>query len=442
MRQLLLVGLLFFSLTMSYAQGALSSLSVGDAIELALQNNYQIQIAEKNVEIAANNFSRGQAGYYPSITFRLNSNNTLTDNQDPSSFINGLYNANRITPNLDLQWVLFDGLRVQANYQQLGKLSELSEGNEILVLQATIQGVIMAYYNVLLQSERLVSDREVLQLSKDRFAYFENRKALGASVTFDLVQAKNDMLNDSTVVITQRLELAKAKRDLNRLMVVDLNTEWILSDQLVATPAPYEYGALENSMLGSNANLRIQYINQELMGIALKQDKAGLYPTLIFNPGASYTFSHFDGTLPSGEAVATNGSTINYYANLALSFNLYNGGKTRRSIKNARIDVEIAQLSTEDLIQSLKLELANQYNTWEVMLEALVIARENLESARINMQIATEKYRNGNISSFNFRDVQKTFLLVSLTKLQAEYNVIVSQTDLLRLSGNILREIQ
>lgn len=421
---------------------AQSPLSVGDAIELALSNNFQVLIAGKNIEIARNNFSRGQAGFYPTITFKLNNTNSLTDNQDPSSFINGLFSSSRVTPTIDIQWVLFDGLRVQANYEQLGKLSELSEGNEIVILQSTIQGVILSYYNILLQEERLKSNREVLKLSKDRFVYFESRKNLGAAVTFDLVQAKNAMLNDSTIVISQRLEMSKAVRELNRLMVVELETKWVFSDSLKAVPAPYEYSVLKESMLGSNANLRIQYVSQELKNIALKQSKAGLYPSLIFNPGASYTYSHFDGTLPSGDAVITDGSTTNYYANLALSFNLYNGGKTRRTIKNARVDIEIAQMSTDELKQSLEAELANQFNTWQVMMEALIIARENLESAELNMQIATDKYKNGSITSFEFRDVQKTYLLVSLTKLQAEYNVIATQTDLLRLSGNILREIE
>jgi outer membrane protein TolC len=263
---------------------------------------------------------------------------------------------------------------------------------------------------------------------------------LGAAVTFDLVQAKNAMLNDSTIVLSQGLELNKSIRSLNRLMVVDLETQWNYSDSLIAIPAPFEYGVLKESMISSNANLRVQYINQELKSVALKQKKASLYPSIILNTGANYTYSHFDGTLPSGQDVITNGSSTNYYANFSLNFNLYNGGKVRRAIRNARVDITIAQLSTNDLKLSLLEELANQFNTWQVMLEALVIARENLESAELNMRIATEKYKNGNITSFEFRDVQKTFLLVSLTKLQAEFNIIASQTDLYRLSGAIIRE--
>lgn len=439
MRHFILLLLLFLSVNTISSQ---ASLSVGDAIELALSNNFQILIADKNVEIANNNFNRGEAGFFPQITFGLNNTNTFVDNNDPSAFINGLYWSTRVTPTLDIQWVLFDGLRIQANFEQLGKLSELSEGNEIVILQGTVQGVILAYYNILLQKERLESNREVLRLSKDRYDYFETKKNLGAAVTFDLVQAKNAMLTDSTTVISRRLDFNKSVRELNRLMVIDIETQWTFVDSLVAQPAPYEYELLKESMFSSNANLRVQYVNQELKGISLKQSKAGLYPSLVFNPGVNYTYSHFDGTRTEVGTGKTDGYSGTFYANFAINYNIYNGGKVRRTIKNARVDIEIAQLTTEDLKLSLEVELANQFNTWQVMMEALLIARENLRSAELNIQIATEKYKNGSITSFEFRDVQKTYLLVSITKLQAEYNVIASQTDLLRLSGNIMREIQ
>jgi outer membrane protein TolC len=424
--------------SLSFSAFSQNVLSLGDALQLALANNYNIIIAGKNVEIAQNNYNKGEAGFYPSITFNINNTNNLTDQNDPSSFVQGYFTSNRVTPNIDVKWVLFDGLRIRANYQQLQKLSELSEGNEIVILQSTVQGVILAYNSVLLQKEKLKTNRVVLKLSSDRFAYFQNRKELGTAVTFDLLQAKNAMLNDSTIVISQRLELQKAVRQLNRLMVVDPEETWQFSDSLHAIPAPYNYESLKSMMLASNANLRVQFVNQELKSVALKQSKSGQYPSLVINPGANYTYSHFEGTLPSGNDVKTDGTTTNFYANLALNFNLYNGGKTRRAIKNARISVEIAQLSTDDLELTLLQELGDQFNKWQAMIEILMIANENLVSAELNMEIATEKFRNGNINSFNFRDVQKTYAVVALTQLQAEFNVIAAQTDLLRLSGGIL----
>jgi outer membrane protein len=439
-KQVCIPSLLIFTFYSLFPIYTLSqdSLSLLQAVELTLINNFGIQISEKNTEIASNNFNRGEAGYYPSIAFNFNSQNSITDQNDPASFIQGAFYSNRVIPNVDLQWVLFDGLRIRANYEQLQKLYELSEGNELVIVQNTVQGVILAYYNAKLQAERLATNRDVLRLSKDRYTYFENRKEVGSAVTFDLLQAKNAMLNDSTAVVSQRLELQKAMRNLNRIMNTDLELAWSLTNPLRINEIPFNRDTLQYEMMANNANLAVQYTDRALKEIALKQSKAGQYPSLIFNPGASFSYNRFEGTLPTGQDVATTGTTLNYYANLSLSFNLYNGGKTRRLIQNARIDLEIASLTTEDLSQSLLQELSDQYNNWQSLTEILAIADENLESAKLNLEIATEKYRNGNITSFEFREVQKTYILVAITQLEAAYNLLASQTDLLRLSGAIL----
>ena len=154
------LSIVFIFSSISLSVNSQNALSLGDALKLALANNYNIIIAEKNVEIAQINYNKGEAGFYPSITFNLNSINTLTDQNDPSSFLQGLYSSNRLTPNVDLKWVLFDGLSIRANYEQLMKLAELSEGNQIVVLQNTVQAVMLAYYNVLLQKEQLKTNKQ------------------------------------------------------------------------------------------------------------------------------------------------------------------------------------------------------------------------------------------------------------------------------------------
>jgi len=92
----------------------------------------------------------------------------------------------------------------------------------------------------------------------------------------------------------------------------------------------------------------------------------------------------------------------------------------------------------------IKLTLSNllvtQYELYSIRKQLLDVADVNLESARLNLEIATEKYRNGTINSFNFRDVQLIFLNASSKKLNAIYDLLDSQTELLRLTGGIVSE--
>ncbi|MCK5367799.1 MAG: TolC family protein, partial [Cyclobacteriaceae bacterium] len=70
-----------------YAQDSL--LSKRDAVDLALENNYDIRIAEGNVESAENSASIYNSGYLPSISASGGANYNVVDNfvelQDGSS---------------------------------------------------------------------------------------------------------------------------------------------------------------------------------------------------------------------------------------------------------------------------------------------------------------------------------------------------------------------
>ncbi len=93
-----------------------------------------------------------------------------------------------------------------------------------------------------------------------------------------------------------------------------------------------------------------------------------------------------------------------------------------------------------ELEQTLANLLVNQYELYRIRKQLLEVAEVNLESAKLNLEIASEKYRNGTINSFNFRDVQLIFLNASSRKLNAIYDLIDSQTELLRLTGGIISQ--
>ena len=55
-----------------------------------------------------------------------------------------------------------------------------------------------------------------------------------------------------------------------------------------------------------------------------------------------------------------------------------------------------------------------------------------------NVDITTEKYRNGTISSFDFRTVQNNQLIAAVQEQQSIYNLIDSRVELMRLTGGII----
>jgi len=413
------------------------SLSLYSAIQKGLENNFQVRIFEEYTEIAKLNNAWGTVGRYPSVSLGVTSVNRYDDSPSVVE-VDGRSQAylNGITPYINVNWLLFNGFAVKMNKDKLKLLEELSMGNSTLIVENTLQAIILSYYKALLEQEKLDVLSQVKKLSGDRFKYERIRQELGSAVTFEVLQAKNSYYSDSTNFLLQELNVKNAFLNLNLLLGEPPEISFFLTDSFYVDTPVYEYDDLVGKMKYNNKTLLNQYVNQEVLKKDIGIQKSGLYPVISMNAGADINETR----LKYVDTDAVNSSSLDYYANFTLSFNLFNGGNTRRSIEQARISEQIGTLETLELEQTLSNLLANQYDLYNIRKQLYDVAMVNIESAALNMEISTEKYRNGSINSFNFRDVQLIYLNASFRKLEAVYNLISTHTELLRLTGGIVTE--
>ncbi|NQU33864.1 MAG: TolC family protein [Bacteroidetes bacterium] len=422
--------------TINNAQGQ-QELSLETAILKGLENNFQVLIFEEYYKSAQLNNSWGTVGRYPSITLGVNSinrfdNTPSVQNPDDRS---DLY-TNRLSPYVNVNWILFNGFSVKMNKEKLDLLERYSAGNSALVVENTVQSIILGYYLALLEQERLKVLAEVKDLSGDRYEYEMIRKDIGSAVTFEVLQAKNSFLSDSTNYLLQKLNVRNAFLRLNLLLGEPPEVSFILVDSFQTETYTYNLDDLEQKMMSSNKTLQNQYVNQEILKKGTGIAKSASYPSLMLNAGTDYNKGYYD--LPKDNNYDSH--SFDYYANFTLSFNLFNGGNTRSAIQQAGISEHIGLLETLEIKQTLANLLVNQYELYDIRKQLLNVANSNMESAELNMQIATDKYRNGTINSFNFRDVQLIYLNAAHRKLNAIYDIIDTHTELLRLTGGIVTE--
>ncbi|HKK58897.1 MAG TPA: TolC family protein [Salinivirga sp.] len=408
-------------------------LSFFNAISKTLENNYQIRIAQKDLEIAANNNTAGAAGMWPSITLSAAQNNRWTDQTKPQSSTT-LYND--ISPSVNLNWILFGGFSVQINRSRLAELENLSEGMMSVVVENTLQAIILAYQKTLLEKERLQITREVMNLSLDQFRYAKTQRNTGNGTTFDLQQAKTAYLEDSSNYILQGINFRNAKRNLNLIMGESHTKQYTLTDSFQPIDQSFNLEELYNRLEASNQTLTNQYINQKLIKYDLQQSKSNLYPTFSLNAGSSYTY----GSRKVDDLPNTNSDPLVVYGNFTLNFNLFNGGQVKRSIQNAKISLEQSKLETQEMENELKMQLVMLYDLYNVRKQLYNVALENEKVTRLNYDLAKDRYRLGTINSINFREVQLSFLNASLSKLQTIYDLMDSYTEIMRMTGSILTE--
>lgn len=408
------------------AKGQENNLTLSSALEQALENNYGLIISRASLDVAEINNNWGTAGRYPTIGFDASDNNSYE--------LNSSTYANRLSAGVGLNWLLFDGFRVNFTKAKLENLEDLTSGQLAVQVESTIEDIILVYYSVLLQKEQLKVLETVMQLSDDRYQYELKKKSLGGSVTYNVLQAQNVYLTDKANFLNQEMLVRNSIRNLNFMMGVEPSQTWEFIEAFEADTSDFTLADLLSKMKADNQSLKNQYTSLLLSENETSLRKSAYYPSVSMGAGMDYSHNWSY----SGGAQTVNSENILPYGNVRLSFDIYSAGVRKRGVEIARINEDVAKVEIDQMEHALTNELFNLFDFHEVRLELLNVANENLAAAELNLSISEDKYRSGVINSFNYRDIQLIYLSVSYQRLQAVYNLIGSKAGLTRITGGFL----
>lgn len=449
MRKHLLLFISFLSASLLFAQ---EELSLSQAIQLGLKNNYDIVITQKSVEMAENNNTQANAGRYPTLALNINQPNTASDQVVTASPFQpqGVIISNQVSPALNLNWNLFEGFKVNISKKRFDKLQLESEGNASIVVSNTIQAIVLGYYLTSLEKERMDVFGRSLRLSRDRYNYVKLKQSYGSAVTSDLLLEEGNYLTDSVNYVNQQLAYRSAVRALNQLLSVEeLDREYLLTDTIAAPVEVYKMEDLEAKMMENNVDLKTKYLTQSIVKHDMELARSERYPKLSLNASASNNWGRvdqsqaefFDFSTQSfvpGPTEILNSENRTYAINFSLTYNLFNNHKISTAIKNARIREDIGNIEIDKMTLSLRKDLYTDLDNYNIRRQIYGINSRKLEAADLNMQISEDKFKLGSINSFDFRTVQVNYLTAALQELNSRYGLVESKIALMRLTGTIL----
>jgi outer membrane protein len=428
MKQIISIIIIFLSLLNTQAQ---EQLSMSDAIRIGLENNYDLQIQRNSEKIAGINNTWGNTSVVPGISFNATGRESFNYNDVDD------YRQQTITPDLSLNWVIFNGFSARINKLSFDDLETQSKGNTAILVENTIQDIILAYNNCLLQKEMVAVFKELADLSEDRYNRTLDSKDIGAGTTYESLQAKTSWLEDQSNLLQQKVTFENAVRTLNFALAVTYDAKWGFISGLTTNTPDYDIENLSDKMKSSNNTLKNQYLYQSLLAKETALAKSAYSPKLSLNTGISNTDF---GKYYSGATSNINQNYTDAYVGITFSYNIFNGGTRKRSVAIAKIGEESADVKTSQIEHSLNNQLLQIYSNYQVQRAVLDLANQQEASAKLNLELSEERLKNGNINSFNYRDVQIIYMNAAIAKLRTIYNVIQSNTDLLRITGGIISE--
>ena len=337
---------------------------------------------------------------------------------------------------LNLNWTIFDGFKIQANYARLKELEQQGETQTRIAIEDFIAELTAEYYNYIQQEIRLKNFRYAMSLSKERLRIVEERYIVGNFSRLDLQQARVDYNADRAQYMKQQESVKTSRIRLNELMANDDMTQSItVNDSIIDLNTLLSFDELWQSTLNNNASLLKSEQSKKIAALDMKAVKSRNYPYLRLNAGYGYTFNKYEISATSRR------DNLGLNFGVTMGFNIFDGNR-RREIKNARIAIENAQLQQDDLRQALKADLSNLWQAYQNNIEMLKLECENLIAAVENHEIASERYMLGNLSGIEMREAQKSLLDAEERILTAEYDTKICEISLLQLSGKITKYLE
>ena len=438
MRKYIIVTILCCATTNVLAQ---QHYTLKSCLEIGLEKNYSLRIVRNEEQISKNNATIANAGYLPTLDlsagFSGNVNDTETETRSTGekAKTTGVFDKT-LNAGLNLNWTLFDGFKIQANYARLKELEQQGETLTRIAIEDFIANLTAEYYNYIQQQIRLKNFHYAMSLSKERLRIVEERYIVGNFSRLDLQQARVDYNADRAQYMKQQESVKTSLIRLNELMANEDMTESVtVNDSIIDLNTLLTFDELWQSTLKSNASLLKSEQNKKLASLEMKAVKSRNYPYLKLNAGYGYTLNKYEISSTSRR------DNLGFNFGVTMGFNLFDGNR-RREIKNARIAIENANLQQDDMRQSLRADLSNLWQAYQNNLEMLKLERENLIAAVENHEIASERYMLGNLSGIEMREAQKSLLDAEERILASEYDTKMCEISLLQLSGKITQYLE
>ena len=400
------------------------TLSVDEAVRIALENKAAITNAEKDVTIAKLNRNSTASLLLPSI----NASNSFRETTYGNSILSG---SESYSGGVNLSQRLFNfggkvkSVRQSDNSYQISRIQKRSTTSRIIL------NVYTFYYDYLKNSELYEIAKEDLQLSQRQLDLVKQQFDLGAVSKTDYLKATVRYGTAKSTLLNRELSFNNSFKNLRNSMGL------IGTDTLINLPKKVEINLIIPSfdeayqlMLSSSPSLNILDRRVTSAKIGVKQSWASSLPSLNMSLGYNAT---------SSDQVTKQYFEDNYIksANLTLSIPLFNGFRQRNDIKISKLQLSQEQASYSSAIKDAEVDLYSLLNRLNNYEELIPIQEEVLLSAEEDLKLAQQKYELGSADILELLDAQLAVIQASSSLVSTKYDAAIQLANLDDLIGTL-----
>jgi len=435
-----------FPLALAMSQG--KSLTLDQAVTIALERNLSIAQAQNNVAAAQSGVLSAYGTYLPSLS--ASAGWSRYQNQQPASTpinvggyqltsgTSGFSVNNSFRADLSLNYTIFDGFAREASFNKATSGAVSAEQNSLRTRQAIVFQVQSSFVNVLRNEQLVKVNEENLRRDQRQLDRIVESNRVGALSLADVYRQQSQVASDELALITQQNSFDKSKADLLALIGLDVMDDYVISDPTISPEI--SQGTLDSTTTRySNAS---QLTSRALTA---RPDYKSANETLQSSEsGVTVAKSNY---MPSVNAFAGYGISnpelkyINDNRSLSWGLNfrwsLFDGFATNQQVQTAEATRRTAEISLVQTalnisvdVKKALLDLDAARKQYDVSLKALVSATED-------RKIAEERYNLGAGTLLDLLVANANLVNAEAQKINAAYGFVVAKRNVDFVLGEI-----
>jgi outer membrane protein TolC len=439
--KIVLITLLFVGILQAQDKKETFSLTLKEAIDHAIQNNYSVINANRDIEAAKQKKWETTAMGLPQINGSIGYQNNIKIQKSlipaeifggqPGTFQEVAFGTkHNMSSSIGVTQLLFDGSYL-VGLQAAKTYLKISENAKIKTNQELKEIVINSYGNVLL------ADESILILGKNKTILEKTLSDTNEIFKNGLIEEENvEQLQITLASINSSLENVKRQKtianDMLKLVLgIELTNDLTLTDKLDALAMNNIDLALLKEEFNAQNNIDYQIgknlqVSNELL---VKLQKSKALPSL----GAGFNFGY--NSFGNQFKFFNQDQKWFNYSNFGVNLNIPIFSSFARSSRTqqAKIALEQSKTNLTETEQKLKLQFEKAKSDYEFSLEQLTTSKSNLSLAERIENKNQIKFKEGLTSSFDLTKAQEQLYSAQQNYLQAMLDVINKRATLEKL---------
>ncbi|MBO9572396.1 MAG: TolC family protein [Chitinophagaceae bacterium] len=411
-------------------------MTIDEALTIAVKNNYDILLARTEAEATAIDYSYANMAFLPQLggtASKVWNNNSQRSDFEDGRKREGEVNSSSLNAAVNLDWTLFDGLKMFATRERVKQLKLYGDLNTRTQVVNTIAEVTNRYYLIVRQKQQLKALDTLMTINVERVKIADKKISVGLGSKPELLQAKVDLNAQKAERLQQEKLVLQLKEQLNQLIGLPVASEYEVADSIPLN-LNIQYDSIVRGIENVNPNLIASKKTIDIAQLALKERKGELFPTIRFN--SAYNFGRVNNgnvVNPEFQPIFNLNKGLNY--GFSATVPIFTQLNTRRLIKQAGLDIEYNKIAYNSQVSQVSLNVNNVYKDYQYQIRALHLEEENISLAKENVFIALERFRQGVSTYIELREAQISLEDALNRLIAARYNTKLAETELLRLKG-------